>query len=367
MIAPHTEGLTISTLASKVIVITGGTGSFGNAAAARFLEAGADEVRIFGRDELKQEVMRQRFADERLRFYLGDVRDRASVDRVTKGADLVFHAAALKQVPSCEFFPMQAVMTNVNGSDNVLQSCLTAGVSSVVCLGTDKAAYPINAMGMTKALMEKVAQAAARLTDGAGRPVVSTVRYGNVIASRGSVVPLFAQQAQSGGPLTITEPTMTRFLLPLPRAIDLVLFAFVNAKPGDLFVRKAPAATVGDMATAVQRIFGVDREQRTIGMRHGEKLFETLATAEELARGEDLGEYIRVSMDDRELNYSLYFTQGDPERTEFEDYTSHNARRLSVKEVMEVLIDLPEVKEQLRHWRSGGPPAGGFRRNSHEG
>lgn len=331
-------------LRSETAVITGGTGSFGQTAARRLLQEEIGCIRIFSRDELKQELMRQDFADDRLVFHLGDVRDRDSVEAVMAGADLVFHAAALKQVPSCEFFPMQAVRTNVDGTDNVVRAATEAGVASVVCLGTDKAAHPINTMGMTKALMEKVAQSHARLASTNGT-TISTVRYGNVMASRGSVIPLFISQILRGGPITITEPSMTRFLLSLPTALDLVLFAFDNAEPGDLFVRKAPACTVGDLSTALCNVFEAAVEETVIGIRHGEKLFETLATREELSRAEDLGDYYRVRMDDRDLNYGLYFSEGDTHEHELDDYTSHNTTRLSVGEVEELLRTLPQVRD----------------------
>jgi UDP-N-acetylglucosamine 4,6-dehydratase/5-epimerase len=336
----------LTNLRDKTVVITGGTGSFGRTATRRLLNEGIGRIRILSRDELKQDEMRQEFGEDRLDFHLGDVRDRASVDAVMRGADLVFHAAALKQVPSSEFFPMQAVQTNIQGSDNVVQAAITAGVSSVVCLGTDKAAYPINAMGMTKALMEKVAQSHARLASNGGT-MVSTVRYGNVMASRGSVIPLFVRQIQAGGPVTITEPSMTRFLLSLPTAMDLVLYAFEHAEPGDLFVRKAPAATVGDLSRALQNLLEREVEESVIGMRHGEKLFETLATREEMSRAEDTGDYYRVRMDDRDLNYSLYFSEGDTTEHKLEDYTSHNTLRLSVPEIEDLLRTLPEVREAL--------------------
>lgn len=336
----------MTSLLDKTVVITGGTGSFGRTATRRLLNEGIGRIRILSRDELKQDEMRQEFGENRLDFHLGDVRDRASVDAVMRGADLVFHAAALKQVPSSEFFPMQAVQTNIQGSENVVQAAIAAGVSSVVCLGTDKAAYPINAMGMTKALMEKVAQSHARLASNAGT-LVSTVRYGNVMASRGSVIPLFVRQIQAGGPVTITEPSMTRFLLSLPTAMDLVLYAFEHAEPGDLFVRKAPAATVGDLSSALQNLLEREVEESVIGMRHGEKLFETLATREEMSRAEDTGDYYRVRMDDRDLNYSLYFSEGDTTEHKLEDYTSHNTRQLSVPEIEEILRTLPEVREAL--------------------
>lgn len=334
-------------LNGSTVLITGGTGSFGRAATKRLLDEGVDQVRILSRDELKQEEMRKSFGEKRLRFYLGDVRDLDAVNKAVRGTHFVFHAAALKQVPSCEFFPMQAVATNVHGTENVVNAAVSHGASRVVCLGTDKAAYPINAMGMTKALMEKVAQAAARLT-GSQETTLATVRYGNVLGSRGSVVPLFIQQLRDGGPLTLTDPAMTRFLLPLGQAIELVIFALKNAKPGDLFIRKAPGCTISTLAEAMRGLFERDVAESTIGMRHGEKLFETLATQEELSRAEDLGSYYRITMDDRDLNYSLYFTEGNPEGSSFEDYTSHNTQQLSVPAVQDTLREVPEVVRELR-------------------
>jgi UDP-N-acetylglucosamine 4,6-dehydratase/5-epimerase len=333
----------VTDLRHRTVLITGGTGSFGKAASRRLLTSGVREVRILSRDEFKQDEMRRSVEDDRVSFYLGDVRDRAGVDAAMRGVDLVFHAAALKQVPSCEFFPMQAVMTNIIGSNNVIESAIAHSVDRVICLGTDKAAYPINAMGMTKALMEKLAQSAARLTTNSST-TVATVRYGNVLASRGSVVPLFLSQIASGGPITMTEPSMTRFLLPLPRAIDLVLFAFEHARPGDLFIRKSPACTVRDLSAALQHILDAKVEEEVIGIRHGEKLFETLATREELSQSEDLGDYYRVFIDDRDLNYGKYFTEGNPQEVQLDDYTSHNTRRLTVDETAEVLLSLPEVR-----------------------
>lgn len=330
----------------KTVLITGGTGSFGNAFLQYLRPLGCREVRIFSRDELKQEHMRISLADPSLRFYIGDVRDRASVDAAMLGVDYVFHAAALKQVPSCEFFPMQAVQTNISGSHNVIESAIAHRVKRVVCLSTDKAVYPINAMGMTKALMEKVTQAAAR-ANFSGDTVMSSVRYGNVMCSRGSVIPLFIKQIREGKPVTVTVPEMTRFLLALSEAIALVAFAFKHGRQGDLFVRKAPACTVADLTTALQNMFGATAPVKVIGMRHGEKLYETLATREELARAQDMGDYYRVPMDDRDLNYGKYFTEGDTREPDIDDYTSHNTERLDVAGVERLLRALPEVQAEL--------------------
>lgn len=336
---------------ATTVLITGGTGSFGNAVVEQLLDRGCGEIRIFSRDEAKQDVMRNRVTRRGdVRFFLGDVRDRASVERVMRGVDLVFHAAALKQVPSCEFFPLEAVATNVTGSANVLESAIAAGVRRVVVLGTDKAVYPVNAMGMTKALMEKVMQATARnLALDNFDTVVCSVRYGNVLASRGSVVPLFLDQISRGEVLTVTEPSMTRFLLPLNEAVDLVEFAWTNGQNGDIFIRKAPACTIGDLAQAVQNVFDSPVGIKEMGMRHGEKLYETLATRQELRQAEDMGDYFRVRMDDRDLNYALYFSEGDPQVLPLDDYHSHNTTRLSVGEVERVLIGLPEVQLALKH------------------
>lgn len=332
---------------NKTILITGGTGSFGHELLKTIMDKDFKEVRIFSRDELKQEHMRIQLNNPRVKFYIGDVRDRDSVDAAMKGVDMVFHAAALKQVPSCEFFPMQAVMTNIFGSHNVVESAVQHGVGSVVCLGTDKAVYPVNAMGMTKALMEKVAQAACRgLKETDTR--VSTVRYGNVMCSRGSVIPLFIKQIKENKPITVTDPGMTRFLLPLPDAIKLVLFAFTNAKQGNIFIKKAPACTVGDLAEALKELFRSKVPVKTIGIRHGEKIYETLATMEELRRAEDMGDYFRVHMDGRDLNYNKYFTEGDKKEAKVSDYTSHNTERLSVKQVKAMLLKLPEVVAELK-------------------
>lgn len=333
-------------ISEKIILVTGGTGSFGRAVVDRLLETDVKEIRIFSRDELKQELMRIELNSDRLNFYIGDVRDMDSVNNVMKGVDFVFHAAALKQVPSCEFFPMQAVLTNIYGGHNVIESAIAHKVFNVVCLSTDKAVYPVNAMGMTKAIMEKVAQAAAR-TEACKNTIISCVRYGNVMCSRGSVIPLFIRQIKEKKPITITVPEMTRFLLPLRDSVDLVLFAFVNSRPGDLFVKKAPACTITDLATALKNIFKSSVPTKIIGMRHGEKVYETLVTKEELQRAEDMGDYYRIMLDDRSLNYAKYFTEGDDEEAKVEDYTSHNTKRFGVKEVEQLLLSLPEVKAEL--------------------
>ncbi|GAA5447779.1 polysaccharide biosynthesis protein [Deinococcus depolymerans] len=333
--------------AGKTVLITGGTGSFGHEFLDVIRETDVKEIRVFSRDELKQEMMRLKLKDQRVRFYIGDIRDRDSVDQAMRGVDLAFHAAALKQVPSCEFFPMQALLTNVVGSHNIVESAINHQIESLVCLSTDKAVLPVNAMGMTKGLMEKVAQAAARgLSDSDTK--ISSVRYGNVMYSRGSVIPLFINQIKQGQPLTVTDPDMTRFLLSLRSAIDLVLFAFENARQGDIFVRKAPASTVQDLAQALKNLFRSDVPIEVIGTRHAEKLFETLTTAGELVRAEDMGDYLRVFMDDRDLNYAKYFTEGQQEENTLEDYTSHNTRRLTVPEIEELLLSLPDVQRELQ-------------------
>ena len=334
-------------LKNKTILITGGTGSFGHELLKTITGRDFKEVRIFSRDELKQEMMRLQLNNPRVKFYIGDVRDRAGVDKAMEGVNLVFHAAALKQVPSCEFFPMQAVMTNILGSSNVVESAIRHKVESVVCLGTDKAVYPVNAMGMTKALMEKISQAACRgLTEKGTR--ISCVRYGNVMCSRGSVIPLFIKQIKEKKPITVTEAGMTRFLLPLNEAIKLVLFAFSHAKQGNIFIKKSPACTVGDLARALKELFKSDVPGKLIGIRHGEKIYETLASTEELRRAQDMGDYFRVSMDGRDLNYNKYFTEGDKKEVQFSDYTSHNTERLNVKEVKKMLLKLPEVVSELK-------------------
>jgi UDP-glucose 4-epimerase len=335
----------VSEFSQRSVLVTGGTGSFGSTMVRHLLERDVREVRILSRDELKQDDMRRGVGDSRVSFYLGDVRDRDSVDRATRGIDFVFHAAALKQVPSCEFFPLEAVRTNVLGSGNVIESSNANGVERVVCLGTDKAVYPVNAMGHTKALMEKTAQAFAR-NNPTSTTVVSTVRYGNVLLSRGSVVPLFVEQIKAGRAMTVTDPGMTRFLMSLDEAVDLVDHAFRVSAPGDLFIRKAPASTIETLAKAVARLLGVEERIEVIGTRHGEKLYETLATEEELHRGTDQGDYFRVPVDSRDLNYSQYFEEGDVvEHTG--DYHSHNTTRLGVDEVCAVLEALPAFTRLL--------------------
>lgn len=333
-------------LRDKVVLITGGTGSFGKTMTRALLEGTeVREVIIFSRDEEKQDAMRNSLRDPRLSYHIGDVRDRASIDQAMRGVDFVFHAAALKQVPSCEFFPMQAVQTNVQGSSNVLLSSVEHGVRSVVCLSTDKAVFPVNAMGMTKALMEKTAQSLARNTRKMGDTTISCVRYGNVMYSRGSVIPLFINQIQQELPITVTDPTMTRFLMPLADSVDLVLHAFSNAEPGDIFIRKAPAATIATLVAALHDLLGAsNREIRTIGIRHGEKMHETLASSAELARAQDQGAYFRIQMDGRELNYAEYFSDGDPSIGAMQDYNSSNTEQLDVAGVTALLLRLPEIQ-----------------------
>jgi UDP-N-acetylglucosamine 4,6-dehydratase len=334
-------------LFGATVLITGGTGTFGNTMARRLLAGDCAEVRVFSRDEAKQDDMRRRLCDPRLRFYLGDVRDHAAVAAACRGVDYVFHAAALKQVPSCEFFPLEALRTNVLGSANVIDAARASGVRTVVCLSTDKAVYPINAMGISKALMEKVAQAYARQGQ-SGDTVVCSVRYGNVLCSRGSVVPLFAEQLKNGLPLTITNPRMTRFLMSVDEAVRLVEHAFVSAEPGDLFIRKAPAATVEVIARAVAQLFRVGEPKLSIiGARHGEKLYETLVGREEAVRAEDQGEFFRIPIDDRGLNYQLYFDEGDESAHLATEYNSHNAERLSEESVTEVLRQTSEIRAEL--------------------
>jgi UDP-N-acetylglucosamine 4,6-dehydratase len=330
----------------KVLLITGGTGSFGNAVLRRFLTTDFAEIRVFSRDEKKQEDMRLALASDKVKFYIGDVRNYDSVDDALHGVDYVFHAAALKQVPSCEFYPMEAVRTNIIGAENVLRAAMANGVSRCVVLSTDKAVYPINAMGMSKAMMEKVMVAKSRL-GAPGTTVFSATRYGNVMASRGSVIPLFVEQLKAGRPLTITDPSMTRFMMSLDDSVDLVLYAFENAHPGDIFVQKSPAATVGDLATALRSLLKSDSEVKIIGTRHGEKLYESLVSREERARADDLGEYYRIPADARDLNYDKYFIDGEPEISALDDYTSHNTRRLDVEEVKQLLMTLELVRRAV--------------------
>lgn len=340
----------MSAFKDKTLMITGGTGSFGSTVLKHFFDSGVGEIRIFSRDEKKQDDMRHGIQAKhpkmasKIRFYIGDVRDEKSVRDAMSGVDYLFHAAALKQVPSCEFFPMEAVRTNVVGTDNVLHAAIEAGVERVVCLSTDKAAYPINAMGTSKAMMEKVIYANAR--NGAGRTTICCTRYGNVMASRGSVIPLFIEQIRSGSPLTITDPQMTRFLMNLDEAVGLVCFAFEHASPGDLFIQKAPASTVGDLAEALQELFG-RTGIKVIGTRHGEKLFETLMTREERLRAEDMGEYFRVHADTRDLNYDRFDLEGEVKTMADESYTSHNTTRLDVEGTIEKIMTAEYVQKCL--------------------
>ena len=329
------------------ILVTGGTGSFGSTMVRRLLQTDVEEIRIFSRDEAKQDAMRRDLADSRVRFYVGDVRDQRSVEDAVHGVRHIFHAAALKQVPSCEFFPQQAVATNVNGSDNVIRAAQRAEVKSVVCLSTDKAVYPVNAMGISKAMMEKVAQAHARNWADSGT-TVSITRYGNVMYSRGSVIPVFVQQLREGKPLTLTDPDMTRFLMSLEDSVDLVEYAFDHARPGDIFVRKAPASTVRDLALAVGSLFGNDDpEIRVIGTRHGEKLYESLLGREERQKASDRGDYYQVPLDARGLEYELFFDEGETTIPD-EDYHSHNAERLDVEGVKRLLLTLPEIRREMK-------------------
>lgn len=331
---------------NKVLLITGGTGSFGNAVLQRFLHTEFAEIRIFSRDEKKQEDMRLLLRNDKVKFHIGDVRDYDSVHDAMRGVDYVFHAAALKQVPSCEFYPMEAVRTNVVGAENVMRAAIDHGVDRCVVLSTDKAVYPINAMGLSKAMMEKVMVAKSRLCD-PPRTVLCATRYGNVMASRGSVIPLFLQQLQAGKPLTLTDPSMTRFLMSLEESVDLVLYAFNHAQPGDIFVQKAPASTVGDLAEALRQLLRRDNPLKIIGTRHGEKLYESLVSREEMARAEDLGGYYRIPADSRDLNYDKYFVEGETEISAIDDYTSHNTRRLDVEGVKQVLMQLDLVREAV--------------------
>ena len=330
----------------KVLLITGGTGSFGNAVLDRVLHLPLREIRIFSRDEKKQEDMRIRLANDRVKFHIGDVRDYVSVEESLRGVDYVFHAAALKQVPSCEFYPMEAVRTNVLGAENVLRASIANGVERCVVLSTDKAVYPINAMGISKAMMEKVMVAKSRLID-ASRTVLAATRYGNVMASRGSVIPLFLRQMQEGKPITLTDPGMTRFLMSLEESVDLVLYAFEHAKPGDIFVQKAPASTIGDLAQAIIELFKLEAQIKVIGTRHGEKLYESLVSREEMVKAQDMGRYYRVPADNRDLNYDKFIIAGQPEANYLDDYTSHTTQRLTIPQIKELLLGLDYIRTQL--------------------
>ena len=331
---------------NKVLLITGGTGSFGNAVLGRFLNSDLSEIRIFSRDEKKQEDMRIQFKNDKIKFYIGDVRNFDSVSDAMRGVDYVFHAAALKQVPSCEFYPMEAVYTNILGAENVMRAAMQNGVQKCVVLSTDKAVYPINAMGISKAMMEKVMAAKARLAS-SHHTILCATRYGNVMASRGSVIPLFLEQIQKNLALTITDPQMTRFLMSLDESVDLVLYAFENARPGDIFVQKSPASSIGDLDIAMKELLNSPIEIKTIGTRHGEKLYETLVSREEMARAEDLGSYYRIPADARDLNYDKYFVEGEQSVTVAQDYTSHNTRRLSIPEVKTTLMKLKVIEEAI--------------------
>jgi UDP-glucose 4-epimerase len=342
---------------NKTLLITGGTGTFGNAVLTRFLDTDISEIRIFSRDEKKQEDMRLAYNSPKLRFYIGDVRDYDSIAPALDGVNYVFHAAALKQVPSCEFYPLEALRTNALGAENVLNASISRGVERVIVLSTDKSVYPINAMGISKAMMEKLMVAKARLSR-PGATILCGTRYGNVMASRGSVIPLFIQQVKDGQPLTVTDPHMTRFMMSIDDAVDLVLFAYQHAVPGDIFVRKAPAATIETLALAVKRLFDAPNPIRVIGTRHGEKLFETLLTREEKLKAEDMGSYFRVPADNRDLNYNVYFAEGQETLSREEDYDSHNTRRLDVDEMVEMLKTLDLVRKELEGWGRGDRVAG---------
>ena len=337
----------MSIFKDKVLLITGGTGSFGNAVLRRFLDSDVREIRIFSRDEKKQDDMRHRLQNPKVKFYIGDVRDKRSIDGAMTGVDYVFSAAALKQVPSCEFFPMQAVRTNVLGTENVLDSAIEHGVKNVVVLSTDKAAYPINAMGISKAMMEKVAIAKGRQLGDEATTTICCTRYGNVMASRGSVIPLWIEQMKNDAVITITDPHMTRFMMTLDDAVDLVVYAFEHGRNGDLFVQKAPAATLETLAMALKELYDKDTPVKVIGTRHGEKLYETLVTREEMARAVDMGNYYRIPCDSRDLNYDKYFVDGTPELSQLEPYTSHNTQRLDVEGVKEKLLSLSFIRGQL--------------------
>lgn len=334
-------------LKDKILLITGGTGSFGNAVLNRFLHTDHfKEIRIFSRDEKKQDDMRNQLKNDKLKFYIGDVRDYSSIERAMHGVDYVFHAAALKQVPSCEFFPIEATKTNVFGTQNTIDAAVANGVQKIICLSTDKAAYPINAMGISKALMEKVAIAASRNIR-ENKTTVCLTRYGNVMASRGSVIPLFLNQIKTGQTITITDPKMTRFLMSLDEAVELVLFAFEHGNQGDLFVNKAPAGTIADLAEALKELCQANNEVKVIGTRHGEKLYETLCTREEMAKAEDMGEFYRIPADNRDLNYAQYFSEGEKDIAVIEDYHSHNTEQLGVEGMKKLLAKLPLIRKEV--------------------
>ncbi len=335
----------------KVLLITGGSGSFGRACVDRFLDTDIKEIRVFSRDEAKHDAMRHDYKSDKINYFIGDIREYDSVKNAMRGVDYVFHAAAIKEVPSAEFFPIEAVKTNILGADNVINAAVEEGIEGIVCLSTDKAAYPINAMGMTKAIMEKLVVAKTKSYRD-NKTLVCSTRYGNVMASRGSVIPLFINQIKTGQPLTITEPLMTRFLMSLPEAIDLVMYAFEHADPGDLLVRKAPASTIGDLAQALLELFDADNEIKIIGKRHGEKMYETLVTNEEMAKAIDMGDYYRIPADTRNLNYDVYFKEGAADsRQVVEQFNSDNARRLNVEEVKELLLTVDYVREELENWK----------------
>ncbi len=337
----------MSLFKDKTLLITGGTGSFGNAVLKRFLDSDIKEIRIFSRDEKKQDDMRHQLQNHKVKFYIGDVRDKRSVDGAMRGVDYIFHAAALKQVPSCEFFPIQAVRTNVFGTENVLDSAIEHGVKNVVVLSTDKAAYPINAMGISKAMMEKVAIAKGRALGANAATTICCTRYGNVMASRGSVIPLWVDQMKAGKDITITDPNMTRFMMTLDDAVDLVIYAFQNGQNGDLFVQKAPAATLDVLANALIGLYKSETEVKVIGTRHGEKLYETLVTREEMAKSEDMGNYFRIPCDTRDLNYDKFFVEGEEKISRIEDYHSHNTSRLDVQGMQQLLLKLDMIREDL--------------------
>ena len=336
---------------NKTLLITGGTGSFGNVVLERFLETDIKEIRIFSRDEKKQDDMRHLYNSDKMKYYIGDVRDLSSIKNAMYGVDYVFHAAALKQVPSCEFFPMEAVKTNVIGTENVLTACIESGVRKVICLSTDKAAYPVNAMGTSKAMMEKVFVAKARTVD-PEKTLICGTRYGNVLCSRGSVVPLFIEQIKAGLPLTLTEPSMTRFIMSLEEAVELVVFAFENAESGDIMVQKAPATTIEVLAQAVKELFAADNEIKVIGIRHGEKMYETLLTNEECAHAVDMGDFYKVPADKRDLNYDKYFKQGEHDRTKLTEFNSNNTQLLTIEQTKEKLMTLSYIRDELEAWRN---------------